>query len=136
MDEALLAAYRSTDYRVRLGGGGHASIHVDQPLPALLVPTVNGHAWGFLTAWNPRSRPHSPAWNHQAQRLLLRALRELPATRLIAAGVGVGTGQWKERSLFVVGPDVRQLDALARRFEQHGYVYGRGNGMARLRLPP
>lgn len=136
MDDALLAAYRGTDYRVRLGGGGHASIRIDQPLPASLAPWVNGHPWGFITAWNPRSQPHSRAHNRQAQRLLLRALCELPATRLIAAGVGIGSNGWKEHSLFVVGPEAGQLDALARRFGQHGYVYGRGNGTAQLRLPP
>jgi len=136
MDEALLAAYRSTDYRVRLGGGRHASIRIDQPLPASLVPTVKDHSWGFLTAWNPRSQPHTRAQNRQAQRRLLGALNELPATRLINAGVGVGTDGWKESSLFVVGLDLGQLDALARRFDQHGYVYGRGHGIARLRLLP
>ena len=33
MDSGLIAAYRSTDYRVRLAQGGFASIHVDAPLP-------------------------------------------------------------------------------------------------------
>ena len=135
MDEALLAAYRSTDYRVRLAGGGYASIRIGRPLPGSLAGCVKGQPWAFITAWNPRSQPHPRFHNRQAERWLLRALRELPATRLIMAGVGVGADGWKEFSLFVAGLDARQLDALARRFGQYGYVYGHGDGAAQLRLP-
>jgi hypothetical protein len=135
MDDALLAAYRGTDYRVRLAGGGHASIRIGHPLPATLSAWADGHPWGYITAWNPRSQPHSRTRNRQSQRMLLAALRELPSTRLIAAGVGVGTDGWNEPSLFVVGPSTGQLDTLARRFGQHGYVCGLGDGAAELRLP-
>lgn len=135
MDEALLAAYQGTDYRVRLGGGGYASIRIGHPLPASLAGRVKGQPWGFITAWNPRSKPHSRAHNRQAQRSLLFALRELPATRLIEAGIGIGSNGWRESSLFVVGPGTEQLDALARRFGQHGYVYGHDVQAAQLRLP-
>ncbi|RAO75127.1 DUF3293 domain-containing protein [Dyella jiangningensis] len=135
MDETLLAAYRRTDYRVRLGGGGYASIRIGHPLPVALTGLVTGEPWGFITAWNPRSQPRPPSQNRQAQRRLLHALRELPATHFIAAGVGVGENGWREGSLFVVGPDVESLDALARRFGQHGYLHGHGQQPAQLRLP-
>lgn len=133
MDE-LIAAYQATDYRVRLARGGYASISIDRPLPAELVSLVGDHAWGFITAWNPASQPHSRQSNRQAQQRLLRALRGGPGTVAVHAAMGVGgDGRWREPSLFVVGPDVRQLDPLALRFGQNAYLHGRGDGLARLR---
>lgn len=130
----LLAAYRATDYRVRLARGGYASIRVDKPLPVDLLPLVGAHCWGFITAWNPLSQPFSRQLNRQAQRLLLRALRECPGTVTVYAALGVGSdGTWKEPSLFVVGPEIGQLDPLAQRFGQNAYVHGRGHGPAILR---
>ena len=128
MDERLLAAYLATDYRVRLARGGWASIRIDAPLPAALAALTGARPWGFLTAWNPGSSPCPRQHNRQAQRALLAALRELPGTAAIRAGIGVGPdidGSWREASLFVTGPAVPALDALARRFGQNAYVHGR-----------
>lgn len=122
MDERLLAAYLATDYRVRLARGGWASIRVGAPLPAALAALTGERPWGFLTAWNPASSPLPRQQNRQAQRALLAALRELPGTVEIRAGVGIDAG-WREASLFVIGPGVAALDALARRFGQHAYVH-------------
>jgi hypothetical protein len=133
MDE-LLAAYQATNYRVRLARGGYATIKVDRPLPVDLLPLVGAHSWGFITAWNPLSQPISRQLNRQPQRLLLRALRECPGTAAIYAALGVGSeGPWKEPSLFVVGPEIGQLDPLAQCFGQNAYVHGRGDGPAFLR---
>lgn len=134
MDERLLAAFLRTDYRVRLDGGGWAGIRIGQALPAALRPIVGTREWGFLTAWNPRSRPQPRQHNRQAQRQLLRALRELAGTQAIRAAVGVGEDGWREHSLFAVGPARTDFDALARRFGQHGYVHGQDGGPAQLRL--
>ncbi|AIF47685.1 DUF3293 domain-containing protein [Dyella japonica] len=135
MDEALLAAYRATDYRVRLARGGWATIRIDQPLPPALGALAEDHPWGFITAWNPRSEPSPRPRNRAALRDLLIALRVLPETVAIRPARGVGSdGQWKEPSLWVVGPDVSTLDPLARRFRQIGYVHGQGAAPARLRL--
>jgi hypothetical protein len=136
MDDALLAAYRATDYRVRLGCGGWASIQIDHPPPASLSDGVGDHHWGFITAWNPYSRSHGREVNRRAQRNLLRALREQTATVALHAAIGVGSDGWKEPSLFVIGPGPALLDHLAQRFEQNAYVYGRGLAPARLRLLP
>ena len=133
MDEALLAAYRATAYRVRLPGGGWAAILIDRPLPEALRPLVGARPWGFITAWNPRSQPQPRARNRAAQRRLLAALRRLPETAVVRAGTGVGQA-WREASLFVVGPEPAQLDTIARAFEQHAYVHGCGDGPASLRL--
>jgi len=132
MDERLLAAYLATDYRVRLARGGWASIRIGAPLPAALAALTGARPWGFLTAWNPGSSPRPRQTNRQAQRALLAALRELPDTAWIRAGHGVGTG-WREASLFVAGPGIATLDALARRFGQNAYVHADAHGPALLR---
>lgn len=133
MDSALIDAYRRTDYRVRLPQGGWASIHVDAPLPTLLRALVGSGCWAFLTAWNPFSQPHPRAQNHAAQHALLAALRGLPATRVLRPAIGVGE-DWREPSLFVVGPSLAETDALAQQFQQNAYVHGLADGPARLRL--
>ena len=137
MDEALLAAYRATDYRVRLARGGWVTIHIDQPLPAELRDLARNLPWGFITAWHPFSKSVPRPDNRITQRALLAALRALPETDVVRAGVGAGhDGPWKEASLWVVGPGVPALDALARRFGQVGYVHGEGTMPAQLRLTP
>jgi len=137
MDEALLAAYRATDYRVRLARGGWATIHIDQPLPAELRDLARHLPWGFITAWHPFSKPVPRPDNRIAQRALLAALRALPETMVVRAGMGAShEGAWKEASLWVTGPDVPALDALAHQFGQVGYVHGKGATPAQLRLTP
>lgn len=133
MDDSLIAAYRSTDYRVRLSRGGTVSIRIDQPLPATLLELAGERPWGFITAWNPGSRPQSRAENRSAQRELLRCVRGL-ACDCVVAGVGVGSRGWRENSLFVVGPTMESLDVLARHFGQLGYVHGQGAAAAQLRV--
>jgi hypothetical protein len=135
MDEALLAAYRATDYRVRLARGGWVAIQIDQPLPEELRDLAQGLPWGFITAWHPSSKLAPRPHNRIAQRALLAALRALPETVVVRAGLGASReGPWKEASLWVVGPGLPQLDALAHRFGQAGYVHGEGATPARLRL--
>lgn len=136
MDDSLLAAYRATEYRVRLGCGGRAIILVDHPLPAPLADWAGNHPWGFITAWNPRSRPRARTANRRAQRQLLGALRRQPETLAVHAAIGVGGDGWKEPSLFVIGPAPDLLDRLAERYGQNAYVHGQGQAPAQLRLLP
>lgn len=137
MHDALLAAYRATDYRVRLARGGWAAIRIDQPLPAALQAIAGDRPWGFVTAWNPRSEPTPRPLNKAALRELLTALRALPDADAICPGLGVANdGHWAEPSLWVVGPDMPALDRLALRFGQLGYVHGHGASPASLRLMP
>ncbi|WP_233843094.1 DUF3293 domain-containing protein [Dyella sp. 2HG41-7] len=132
-DSALIAAYRATDYRVRLARGGWACIRVDAPLPSSLLTMIGMNSWAFITAWNPFSQILQRAQNHAAQHALLAALRKLSGLISIRPAVGVGEG-WREPSLFVVGPTLADTDALAQQFRQNAYVHGLGDGYARLRL--
>ncbi|GLQ86954.1 DUF3293 domain-containing protein [Dyella flagellata] len=133
MDSALIAAYRGTDYRVRLTSGGFASIRVDAPVPAPLSSLIGPHSWAFITAWNPGSRARPRDQNHVAQQDLLAALRKLPSTLTIHPAVGVGE-DWREPSFFVVGPGLAETDVLAQQFQQNAYIHGLADGYARLRL--
>ncbi|HUA80147.1 MAG TPA: DUF3293 domain-containing protein, partial [Dyella sp.] len=65
-DSTLIAAYRATDYRVRLPHGGWASIRADAPVPSSLVVWVGSHSWAFITAWNPFSQIRPRQQNHAA----------------------------------------------------------------------
>jgi hypothetical protein len=132
-DDALIAAYRSTDYRVRLARGGWASILVDAPVPASLLALIGLRSWAFITACNPFSQVRPRQQNHAAQHALLIALRKLSATAAIRPAIGIGQG-WREPSFFVVGPELAETDALAQQFQQNAYVHGLADGYARLRL--
>lgn len=133
MDDVLLAAYRASAYRVRLAGGGWATIRIDAPLPEALTPHVGRHPWAFITAWNPCSQPLPRSINRRSQHALLEALRALAATVAVRPGCGVGVDGWHEPSLFVVGPDPGEMDMLAHRYGQNAYVHGHGDQPARLR---
>jgi hypothetical protein len=135
MDEALLEAFRATNYLVCLDETEWASIRIDQPLPPLLQALVGTCSWGFITAWNPRAQPRAEADNTAALHEMLTVLRGWPGT-LIRAGIGVGASGWTEPSLFVTGPDHAMLDALARQYGQLAYLHGQADGCARLRLMP
>lgn len=130
--ESIHRAWWETDYRVRLPAGGYASIRCGQPLPDVLLDWLPGidTPWGYLTAWNPAG-VRLPA---STNRIRLRRLRdELKADqRRYFIGIGVGTTDWRETSLFVPGISYAHLDALARRFGQSGLVRGTGAAPAEL----
>ncbi|MGA0585771.1 DUF3293 domain-containing protein [Dyella sp. KRB-257] len=132
MDEALLAAYLATDYRIRLPAGGCASLRIGAPMPDALRQLTGDAAWGVITAWNPRSQPMPKAWNRRAQRALLADLRQREDIAGIHAAVGVGVDGWREPSLLVIGPDAASLRSLCARLHQHAFVAGEGGTPPRL----
>lgn len=133
MDEALLDAFRTTDYLVCLDEVEWVSIRIEQPLPEPLQKLVGQRAWGFITAWHPQAQVRAAADNLAAQRELLATLRECPDV-VIRPAIGIGASGWHEPSLFAIGPELAMLDALARRHRQAAYVHGAGSEPARLRL--
>jgi hypothetical protein len=132
MDEALLQAYRDTDYLVCLDHVEWSCITIDQPLPDSLQRKVGANGWGFITAWHPLSEARALADNLSAQRALFDELVATPDASIFAA-IGIGRG-WHEPSLFVIGVDQSSLDVLGRRYRQHAYVCGTAAGLARLRV--
>lgn len=132
MVETLLDAYRSTHYWACLNACAWADIRIDQPLPIPLQTLVKQRAWGFITAWNPKSKARPQAENLLAQRKLHQALKQTPGA-IIHPAIGVGS-QWHEPSLFVIGVEIVVLDTLARQHGQLGYVHGSSGTLAQLRL--
>jgi hypothetical protein len=133
MDDALLRAYRDTEYLVCLDCVEWACLRVDQALPPPLQGVVGANAWGFITAWNPLSEARTPADNLVAQRALFADLTAILDASIFAA-IGMGRSGWYEPSLFVIGTDQPTLDVLGRRYRQHAYIHGAGAEPARLRV--
>lgn len=116
-------AYRRTLYRA-----GEVLVHVGRR-------SASAEAWmarhgareaGFITAWNPMSRPMPPRWNAAAQARLRHDARGLQ----VRCGEG-RLGQWCEEML-LVGADRGTLLRLARRHRQHAIILVRRGRRAEL----
>jgi hypothetical protein len=119
----MRAAYLRTDYEaagivVRIGKHSAA---MDALLRAHGVRSA-----GFVTAWNPLSRPMPEGRNARMNERLRQAAR----SRVVAEGWGSARG-WRERHCLIAG-DPRWLCVLARRFEQAALVLVRVRQPARL----
>lgn len=134
MTDDFARIFTSSDYRVRLARGGYATIRIGLPLPVALLALVRHRPWGFITAWNPHGLQRERHANRLAQRQLVQALKSSPATVAILPAIGIGS-DWSEPSLWVIGPDAVELDALARRHEQLAWIHADASGIARLRWP-
>lgn len=133
MDESLLAAYRASTYLVCIDPARWAAIHIGQPLPKALQTLVGDRDWGFVSAWNPQSKPRPLEDNTRAQAQLLATVHADPRTVAVRPGVGIGHTGWYEASLFVIGLPTDVLDAVCRAHDQCAYVFGRGCSPAALR---
>lgn len=132
LPESIRRAWTETDYRVRLSAGGYVSIWCGKALPASLLWLLSrpDAPWGYITAWNPAGVLLPPATNRVRQH---RLRDELKADRYrMYCGIGVGTGDWRERSLFVPDINHTKLDDMARQFGQLSVVRGIGDGPAEL----
>ena len=110
---AMRAAYARTAYEAagivtRIGRRSAA-------LDALLLERGVRNA-GFVTAWNPYSRPMPRGWNDR----MLERLRQAARGHVLAEGWGRGRF-WGEEHLLLAG-DPRWIAAIARRFRQHALV--------------
>lgn len=130
---ALYRLYAACHYDVRLPGGGRATLRIGEPLPASLADWLGDAPFGaFITAYNPLSKPQSPAHNRAAQQRLLHDVRSEGARLL--PGVGHLPGQtWREPSLFVAGLGLTAVDALACRHSQNAIVLAHRNAATQLR---
>ncbi len=134
MDEALLTAYRSSTYLVCVDAAQWSPIRIDESLPDALQTLVGENPWGFVTAWNPRSKPHTDDANTAAQQQLLATLQASAGVLALYPGVGIGSTGWYEPGLFVVGLEPATLDARCTTHGQNAYVHGRGHAPAALRM--
>ena len=135
-DPELLAAYRTTSYRILAGDGSTlAEARIDTRSEATdAVLAAHGAASGvFVTGWNPRSEPTDPAANAAAHDRLERALRDRGIRFLDHVGVGADPS-WSEHGVFALDLDTHAALALADAFAQHAVVLVRIGEPARLLL--
>ena len=133
MDDALVAAYRRTEYRV--DDRGYAFVlRIDEASDALREchAAFGVHCSTFITAWNPRSTPTPRADNEAAMKRLEQALAELGCRWLQGEGVDPD-GDWPgEPSVLALGLDKAPAVALARRFDQNAIVWSGADATPRL----
>ncbi|UXI67033.1 DUF3293 domain-containing protein [Tahibacter amnicola] len=133
IDPVLLAAYRATDYDVRLPGGQRCRLKVDQAPPEPFRRWLGDAGFAFITAHNPGSVPLPAMQNRLHQHALLADLRQAGAR--VLAGVGrLATMGWREPSLVAAGLTLEHIDGLARRYGQNAVVTGHADLPLQLRL--
>lgn len=142
----LIAAYRSTEYRIESGaesGCGAITLRIDQhsePLSRLFA--ASGHRCGaFITACNPFSVPQTHEENLAAcarlQDTLGRRLRGCPVKAgQILEGTGCDpTGTWPaEKSFLALGLDLETSKAVGKEFGQNAVVWAGSDAIPRLVL--
>ena len=117
MRPALRAAFRRTGYEA---GGIVVRIGRRSAAMDALLRRRGARAAGFVTAWNPFSRPMPPGWNRRLQAKLRQAARGAVLAEGWGRGRSGGRG-WAEHHLLLAG-DPRRITVLARRFRQHAVV--------------
>jgi hypothetical protein len=116
-------AYRRTLYRA---GDVVARVGRRSGSADAWITRHGAHEAGFITAWNPMSRPMPPRWNQAAQARLRHDLRAAPQAR----GEGA-LGRWREEML-LVALRLAALRRLARRHRQAAVVWLRRGRPATL----
>jgi hypothetical protein len=119
----MRAAYARASYEA---GGVVARIGRRSATLDALLRAKGARQAGFVTAWNPFSRPMPRGWN---ERMLAR-LRQAERGRVLSEGWGRGK-LWAERHLLIAG-DPRRLAVLARRYRQNALVIVSPGRPARL----
>lgn len=122
---ALIEAYRTTTYRVRLPNGQNIDARVGHPSPKLddALRSAGAGCWGFVTACNPAPRMLSPLLNARRMLALRRAVRRTGRAPWFA--LGIGHSDWpSEQGVALLDTSHGELLTLARTFGQLAVVYG------------
>lgn len=142
----LVAAYRSTEYRVRLAAGFSTNsgcpfiLRVDQysaPLSQLFSASGRRCA-AFITACNPFSVSQSREANHAVcARLRDELIRHAAHPEQIIEGEGRDpSGAWPGgKSFLALGLDLETSQALGRKFGQNAIVWAGVDAVPLLILP-
>ena len=132
MDEALIDAYRATNYRVT--EGRTFTLKVDEPSPELerLYEERGLNSAAFITACNPGSRMVGDAENRQRMERLAADVAALGLTAL--RGVGEDpAGAWPgEPSFLVLGVSPEQAQDLGRKYGQNAIIWCGPDAVPRL----
>lgn len=140
VSDALVAAYRATDYIVYHSSGTlvlKLGVHL-AAMDRLFAQTGTDKA-AFITAENPRSQRLSMAENAQRQGALYAELAAQNGLEIVPAS-GVAEGRtaedWPaEASFLVLGIGADRAMELANRYEQNAFLWVEHGGAARLVFP-
>jgi hypothetical protein len=127
----LAAAFAQANYAVVLDGDalgmrvGERAVDVEAYWPL--------QRYGFITAWNPASVPHSDAANETANALLVARLDAMGLARQPAHAYDL-TGGWREAGWLVGDIEPPMLDLLGREFGQAGVLAWEFSEPVRLRM--
>jgi hypothetical protein len=127
----LAAAYARAHYAVVLDGDALA-LRVGETADDLEAYWPM-RRYGFITAWNPGSIPHSDAANDAANLALVARLDAMGVTRQPAHAFDE-TGDWREVGWVIADIDEARLDQLARDFGQAGVLSWSFGERVRLRM--
>lgn len=131
--DALVAAFKAAEYVVD-GPGATIVIRVGEPTTAL-DRLLDDRPWAVITAHNPDGRPRAAEANAAAERSLGERLRKLRPAVLLPGCNRDPSGLWPDEPAWLFTPrSLRQVDALARRFDQRAVVAGRPGSPAELRI--
>ncbi len=122
LSQKLLAAYQDSDYVVSDEPELVLKIGVPSPRLDALLEKEGAPFAAFVTAANPRSKPHSAEENAKA----LAGLDQLVAASGYPSRHGEGresNGDWVEPSRLVIGITRENAEALGRLFGQNAIVF-------------
>jgi Protein of unknown function (DUF3293). len=134
IDQALLQAYLSTNYRllntaivIKIG-----SLNPD--LDSFLIDN-NAYSWVFISAENPRSNRLKPKENQRRHRELLEMAQNRSYDYWDGIGEGIDSDWPPEKSLLILDLPIAEIEQLASYFDQNAVVIGQLNQKSRLFWP-
>lgn len=127
----LAIAYARAEYALVLDGDG-LLLHVGS-LARDVEAYWPARRYGFITAWNPASVPHSDAANETANAALVARLDAIGVQRQPAHAFGKD-GLWCETGWLVADLEEPLLDLLGREFSQAGVLSWTAGEPVRLRM--
>jgi len=137
LDQALIDAYRATDYVLFVADGDGVTLNIGRPSPEFdrVLDARKAASAVVVTAYNPRSVV-LPDVENRAHHARLTALIE---SQGLDYALGEGrdpTGHWKpELECVVFGISAEAGLALARAFEQNAIVFVQRGGVPELLYP-
>ncbi|MBW3549765.1 MAG: DUF3293 domain-containing protein [Proteobacteria bacterium] len=127
----LAAAYAAAHYVVMLDGDA-LRLRVGQPA-ADLEAYWPAERYGFITAWNPASEPHSDSANKSADALLVAEL-DAAGIRRQSAWAEDAEGRWREPGWLLADLDDSRSATLAQAYGQAGVLAWTRGQPVRLRM--
>jgi hypothetical protein len=89
---------------------------------------------GYLTAWNPLSKPQARAQNDAANAWLIAELERLGCRCLHGYGAGSDTAWEPEASVLALGLGLPQARELGKRYGQNAVVFAGADAVPQLVL--